>query len=159
MIPAAVRAIVIRDGQIMVIKRTKPQLGAKYMVTPGGRIEPGEDQETALFRELAEETTVIVKNPRLVYIEEPNDGRWGTQYIYLCEYVSGEPQLHPASEELVIMEQGGGTYEPMWYPVDQLPDPDYPFRSTRLGDEIVDATQNGFPDESKRWTLDPPVVK
>ena len=60
------------------------------MVTPGGRVEEGETPEDTVLREVTEETTVRIANPKLVYVEEPNDGRWGTQYIYLCEYVSGE---------------------------------------------------------------------
>lgn len=156
-IPDAARAIVIRDGQLMVIRRTKP--GRKYMVTPGGRIEPDEDVEAALFRELAEETMVEVKNPRLVFIEDPNDNTWGKQYIYLCEYVSGEPQLHPDSEELVIQVQGGGTYEPMWIPLSQLPDAEYPFKSERVCQEILKGVADGFPVEPKEWILQPPVVK
>lgn len=156
-LPSAARAIIIRDGKIIVIRRTKP--GKKYMVTPGGRLETGEKPEEALLRELAEETMVTVRNPRLVFIEEPNDGTWGTQMVYLCEYVSGEPQLHPDSEELIIQGQGGGTYEPMWYPIDQIPDNEFLFRSERLGQEIVDAYHNGFPVEPKQWHLNPPVVK
>ena len=148
MTPAA-RAIVLRQEDILVIKRIKK--GRKYMVTPGGRIEPEEKPEEALLRELAEETTVEVANPRLVFIEEPNDKRWGTQYIYLCDYVAGEPQLHPDSEELVIQAQGGGSYDPVWFPLKNLPDKEYPFLSQRLGEEIIQAAAKGFPGQPKKW--------
>ncbi len=156
--PPAARAIVIRDGKLMVIRRSRPD-GKKYMVTPGGRIEPGENEITALHRELAEETMVIVNNPRLVFIEDPNDGSWGMQHIFLCDYVNGEPQLHPNSEEVQIQNQGGGTYEPMWYPVADIPNNEYPFRSSRLGQEIKYAVEHGWPSEPKQWTLSGPVVK
>ncbi len=155
--PAA-RAIVIKDGCLLVMCRRRPD-GRQYMVTPGGRLEPDEDPIQTVHRELAEETMVTVKNPRLVFVEEPNDDRWGTQHIYLCEYVSGEPQLHPDSEEQQDNDTSDNHYEPMWYPVANLPSNDFPFRSERLGNEILYAIANGFPDEPKRWILDPPVVK
>ncbi len=95
--PAA-RAIVLRDDHLLVMKRTKPD-DSKYMVTPGGHIELGEAPEETVLREVAEETTLVIANPRLVYIEHPNDTRWGIQYIYLCDYASGEAVLNPDSEE------------------------------------------------------------
>ena len=155
--PAA-RAIVIKDGHLLVMRRRKND-GRQYMVTPGGRLEPDENQIEAVMRELAEETMVTVKDPRLVYVEEPNDGRWGTQYIYLCSYESGEPKLHPDSEELAANTAGADLYEPMWYPLDRLPDPDYPFRSERLGEEITIAVKSGFPEVAKQWRLEPPVLE
>lgn len=149
---SAVRAIIVHEGALLVIRRSKPN-GQKYMVTPGGRMEEGEDQLTTLRRELAEETMVTVSDPRLVFIEEPNDGTWGTQYIYVCTYQSGTPQLHPESEEVMIQAQGGGTYEPLWLPFAELANSEYPFRSVRLGQEIAMALENGFPDEPIQWTL------
>ncbi len=152
MLREAARAVVIHDQKLLVMRRRKSD-GRQYMVTPGGRLEPNELQISALIRELAEETMITVASPRLVFTEEPNDGRWGTQYIYLCEYVSGEPQLHPESEELAANQAGTDLYEPMWYPIDQLPDRDYPFRSERLGEEIVRAFRDGFPNEPLHWEL------
>lgn len=148
---AAARAIVIHNNHLLVIKRIKK--GMRYMVTPGGRIEARETKEQALIRELAEETMIKVANPRLVFIENPNDDNWGIQYIYLCDYVSGEPQLHPDSEEVTIQGKGWGTYQPMWVPLKSLPDKDYRFLSVRLGEEILSGTKNGFPSSPKKWIL------
>ncbi len=154
----AARGIVIHNDSLLIMRRRKTD-GRQYMVIPGGRLEPNEDPVQTLHRELAEETMISVKNPQLVFIEEPNDKRWGTQYIYLCEYVSGEPQLHLDSEELQANNAGTDFYEPMWFPLDGLPDSDYPFRSTRLGDEILQSAKHGFPNQPKRWTLTPPMVE
>lgn len=154
----AARAIVIHNSQLLVIRRTKPG-GRKYMVTPGGHIEPGESPEETVLRELAEETMIEVANPRLVFVEDPNDEQFGLQYIYLCDYVSGDPQMHPDSEELVFQAQGGGTYEPMWFPLSKIPDEEYIFQSERVGQEILLGVKNGFPEEPKRWTLPPSVIK
>lgn len=153
----AARAIVLHDNKILVMRRNK--MGKLYMVTPGGRLEPGEDPEQALTRELAEETMIEIANPRLVFIEEPNNQQWGTQYIYLCDYIAGEPQLHPDSDEQRSNLEGKNLYEPMWLPLDLFPHPDFPFRSQRVAEEINKALKTGFPKEPKRWTLDPPVVE
>lgn len=150
--PAA-RAIVIHNNKVLIMKRTKPN-GIKYMVTPGGRLEPGESAEDAVLREVTEETTVTIADPQLVFIEDPNDGRWGMQYIYLCRYVSGEPILNPESEEYEFQQQGLGTFEPLWLSYDQLDDMEFPFRSTRLGEEIRTALKSGFPHIPKEWKLD-----
>lgn len=154
----AARAIIIHNDQLLVIRRSKPS-GKKYMVTPGGRIEPGEEKIAALLRELAEETMVEIANPRLVFIEDPNSAQYGLQYVFLCDYIGGEPQLHPDSEELVYQAQGHGTYEPMWFPLSKFPSAEYPFLSERLAEEIVKGVQQGFPSEPKQWTLPPSVVK
>lgn len=154
------RAIVIRDGQMLVMRRSRSVPARKYMVTPGGRVEDDETKEEAVLREVTEETTVVVANPRLVFIEDPNDDIWGLQYIYLCDYVSGEPNLPVDSPEYTIQQQGGGIYEPMWLPFQEaLHYPEYPFKSQRLRDEIENALKNGFPDEPKRWTLSGPVLE
>lgn len=147
--PAA-RAIIIHDNKVLVLKRSNSK-GAKYMVTPGGRLEPGETPEEAVLREVAEETTVIVRNPRLVFTEEPLDSRWGRQYIYVCEYVSGNPHLNPDSEEYAYQQEGEGTYEPLWLSYDQLNSDEYPFRSPQLGEALRDALRNGFPDQVVSW--------
>ena len=158
MLRPAARAIVIRDRQMLVMRRVKRD--RKYMTTPGGRVEDGETNEEAVLREVAEETTLVIANPRLVFIEDPNDDTWGLQYIYLCDYVSGEPALPDTSEEYAFQQQGGGTYEPMWLSFDEaLHNDEYPFKSPRMGDEIYEALQYGFPDEPKQWTLPRPVVE
>jgi len=147
------RAIVLKDGCLLVMKRTKPG-GFQYMVTPGGRVEPGEKPEETVIREVAEETTVVISNPHLVFVEEPNDGVWGTQYIYLCDYVSGDARLNPESEEYYYQQKGHGTFDPLWIPINEFPDIEYPFLSVRLGKEIKKALTTGFPASPKHWTID-----
>lgn len=150
---AAARAIVIKDNHMLIMKREKPD-GRKYMVTPGGRLETGETAEQAVIREVEEETTIKIASLKLVFIEEPNNDVWGTQYIFLCQYVSGEPYLSPDSEEYIHQQAGGGLYRPLWLSFDELDDRLYPFRSPRLGVEIRNAIKNGFPETPKHWTLD-----
>lgn len=138
----AARAIVIKDNQLLVMHRNK--FGTEYDTLPGGNIELGETPEQAVLRELQEETNVSTSSPRLVFVEEAGDP-YGTQYIYLLDYQSGEPQLTPGSEEDHINKLGQNLYEPKWVPLTELPDK--PFLSEKLKNTILYAVDNGFPAE------------
>ncbi|HSV85039.1 MAG TPA: NUDIX domain-containing protein, partial [Levilinea sp.] len=49
-----VTAVIIRDHKVLLIHRFKN--GSEYWVFPGGGVEEGEDLNTALKREVVEET-------------------------------------------------------------------------------------------------------
>jgi ADP-ribose pyrophosphatase YjhB (NUDIX family) len=140
----AVRAIIINDDRLLVMHRNK--FGDEYDTLPGGNVEPGESLEEALKREVEEETQVTFDSPRLVFIEHAGDP-WGDQYIYYCEYRSGEPRLHPDSEEAHINMLGKNLYQPKWLPLNELKDK--PFRSELLKRHILDARSSGeWPSEA-----------
>lgn len=120
------------------------KFGTEYETLPGGNVELGETPDQAVLRELHEETSVVVSNPRVVFVEEAGDP-YGTQYIYLCDYVSGEPQLAPDSEEEYINKLGQNLYEPKWVVLTDLPN--LPFLSEKLKQAILDAVAGGFPTE------------
>jgi 8-oxo-dGTP diphosphatase len=140
----AVRAIVIHDNQLLVIHRNK--FGHQYYTLPGGGVRGGEAKGAALLRELAEETSVQITGPRLVFTEDPG-APYGTQYIYLCDYQSGEPVLHPASEEAKINALGQNIYTPQWLPLNKLAE--VPFLSVRLRNAIGEAIRTGFPQQAE----------
>lgn len=146
----AARAIVIKDGNLLVMKRHKPIVG-DYVVLLGGRLEPDELPQEAVVREVMEESTLVINNPKLVFIEEPHE-RWGKQYVFLCDYVSGKPVLDPSSEEHAAQLAGHGTFEPVWMPIEELERSDAPFRTERLKQELLEAIRSGFPEQPKRWT-------
>lgn len=138
----AVRAIVIRDGQLLVMHRNK--FGKEYETLPGGGIEPGEVYEDALRRELAEETSIVIGSARLVFTEKAGDP-FGDQFVYLCEYISGEPQLAADSEEAMINKLGQNLYDPRWVAIADLPN--LPFLSEQLRSVILQSIETGFPSE------------
>lgn len=140
----AVRAIVIKDNQLLVMHRNK--FGQEYDTLPGGGIDPGETGEQALLRELDEETGVVVAIDRLVFVEEAGDP-YGTQYIYLCTYTSGEPALRPDSDEAHIQKLGKNLYTPGWLPLTALPDA--PFVSEQLKQAILQALGGKFPEKTQ----------
>jgi len=138
----AVRAIVVKDNQLLVMKRNK--FGKQYYTLTGGGIELDEDQETALRRELMEETGMQVGDVRLVYVEEP-DAPYGTQFVYLCEYLGGEPALQADAIEAELTAKGDNTYDPLWLPATDLPSVD--FVSGSLKSALINALEKGFPIE------------
>lgn len=138
----AARAIIIKDNQLLVTKRTK--FGVQYYILIGGGVNIGETLEQALYRELREEGGVQVANPRLVYVEDAGEP-YGLQHIFLCDYAGGEPALDPESDEAKISAMGQNLYEPMWLSLDELAGVE--FRSKRLQQAILDGVQNGFPEK------------
>ncbi|BCH65492.1 ADP-ribose pyrophosphatase [Agrobacterium vitis] len=57
-------AIVIRQGKLLLVKRSKPPAADLYAF-PGGRGEPGETPEETALRELKEETGLSAHSPSL----------------------------------------------------------------------------------------------
>jgi ADP-ribose pyrophosphatase YjhB (NUDIX family) len=147
----AVRAIVIRgdlkNGELLTMHRNK--FGQQYYTLVGGGVELHENLEQALLRELAEETGVQVANPRLMYIEEA-DRLYGTQYVYLCEYVSGEPTLAADSEEAKINLLGDNLYQPVWLPLEKLQEAT--FVSLGLKERILIARDQGWPRQVEEFS-------
>jgi len=138
----AVRAIVVKDDQMLVMKRNK--FGHEYYTLVGGGIDFGEEPLQSLVREVREEASMEINNPRLVYVEQPGDP-YGTQYIYLCDYVGGEPKLAADSIEAEISKAGQNLYQTMWLPIKDLVTK--PFLSETLKQTLMGAFKNGFPEQ------------
>ena len=128
------------------MKRNK--FGSEYYTLIGGHVEIGESTGAALLRELHEETQIQIKNPRLVYIESA-PAPYGEQFVYYCQYVSGEPELHPDSDERKINILGNNMYDPMWLPVSKLEK--VTFRSKTLKKNILLHITNGFPNDVQHF--------
>ena len=143
----ASRAIVIHENKLLVIHRNK--FGKEYYTLPGGNIEVGETPEQALFREVQEETMVNIENPRFVILEHSGDP-YGDQYIFLCDYISGVPQLHPKAEEVAINNLGLNLYNPDWLSLDKLSGS--PFLSEDLKKIIIKFSNSEWPSTAVEIT-------
>lgn len=135
----AVRAIVVRDGHLLVIHRNK--FGQEYYILPGGSMEPGEGPEHAIFRQVHQETSISIVNPRLVVVEDAGDP-YGRQFVYLCQYVGGEPRLQPSAPEAQINALGKNLYSPQWLPLHSLAS--VPFKSVTLQRALLQGLARGF---------------
>ena len=140
----AARAIVFKDNQLLVMKRNK--FGAQYCTLPGGAVGIGETPEQALRREVEEETGIKIGTARAVFIEVAGDP-FGTQYVYLCDYLGGDPTLSPNSIEAKINQLGKNLYEPAWLSTEELQAVN--FMSPKLKQAIIDSVKIGFPQQPR----------
>lgn len=66
--------IIWKEGQVLIARRNPEKSLGGYWEFPGGKIEPNEDAESALIRELKEELGMTLSNLRYydVYIHQYN---------------------------------------------------------------------------------------
>ncbi len=87
-----VGAIVHDDGRLLLVRRANPPAAGTWTI-PGGKVEPGEDDATAVAREVAEETGLVVEVGRLVGQVE-RDAPGGDVFVirdYECTLAQGSP--------------------------------------------------------------------
>ena len=84
-----VTGVVIRDGKFLLIHRLRD--GNEYWVFPGGGVEEGEDFETALKREMMEETGLMLVSYQRLFEQLEKDG--SCCIFYSCELEPGGPCL------------------------------------------------------------------
>jgi A/G-specific adenine glycosylase len=92
-------AVIWRDEQVMIARRPSSGLLGGLWEFPGGKLEPGEDFEQGLRREILEElgVTVLVGEPFGVYNHAYTHFKV-TLHAFTCRLQSGEPQPLQASE-------------------------------------------------------------
>lgn len=110
-----VGAAVVREGLVLACRRTAPAHLAGLWEFPGGKVEPGESDEQALVRELAEELGVTVEvGPRVG--PELDLGGTAVMRVHVCSLVAGEPV---ATEHDALRWLGADELEDVpWIPAD-----------------------------------------
>jgi 8-oxo-dGTP diphosphatase len=113
-VQVVVGGALVRDGRVLASRRTEPPRLAGLWEFPGGKVEPGEDERSALVRELQEELGLAVVvgervGPDLAI------GETAVLRVYLCT-ADGDPALvdHDAHRWLAADELD----EVPWIPVD-----------------------------------------
>ena len=83
----ALLIMINKEGKFLLQHRSKHiERWPGYWGFFGGGIEAGETPEEGLRREIQEELSYIVNDPRLFAEQEYNGkSHWGKRYIYICE--------------------------------------------------------------------------
>ena len=85
----AAAGIVLKRGKILLV-RYKDQQGKSYLVGPGGGVGVSESLSQALIREVKEETRLIVKPCKMLFVEDLLSRRYRMIKIwFLCTVVGG----------------------------------------------------------------------
>ena len=91
-----VAALIEKDGKYLIARRSTGDENVEdKWEFPGGKVEPNEEEMTAIEREIREEFELEVKAIRfLVNNEHQYPGRIVDLRLYECKYISGEFKLH-----------------------------------------------------------------
>lgn len=85
---ASVGGIVLRNCEVLLVRHTYGGAAGK-LLNPSGHIQKGELPETALARELFEETGVSARVIGMLALRCSQKDWW---LVFLAEHVSGEPR-------------------------------------------------------------------
>ena len=98
----AVSAAIFRDGKILLVRRAKSP-GKGFYSLPGGRVEFGESLQTALHREVDEETALKIEIVALAEWREVLPGTGGDGHYLIMSFAarwsSGEPVLNDEHDD------------------------------------------------------------
>lgn len=86
--------VIRRDDKILLIQRSQFVRVPLAWCFPGGEIEPGETQESALIREMREELNADVRPGKLLMTQTKHDGRL-VLYCWSAELLTAEPRINP----------------------------------------------------------------
>src|SRR5689334_1898870 len=104
----SVRALLLdEDDELIVFRRFMPGRGVYYSA-PGGKIDPGEDDETALRRELFEELGATAGELHYLFEAEATDRYPTAHRFYATRLVSMDIGLRTGTE---FHNPAKGTYD------------------------------------------------
>lgn len=100
-----VGAVVIRNGKVLLVQRGRAP-GRGLWAIPGGSVELGESLQAAAEREILEETGVVIRAGKPIYVFDliENDALGILKFHYVivdlkAEYISGEPLAADDAED------------------------------------------------------------
>jgi len=101
----AVQPLVLRDGQVLLVKRAKEPGKGRWAI-PGGGIELGETVYEAARREIREECSVEISVERVLDVTEriirDEEGRVSYHFVLICllaRYQGGEVMARSDAED------------------------------------------------------------
>lgn len=127
-----VTGILIEDERILLVKQSVS--AERGWSLPGGRVEQGETLEEAMIREIQEETGLITKVTKLLYLCDKPDSSPSLLHItFLLERLAGELRL--PSNEYDLNPIG----DVVMVPIRDL-------TAYGFSEKFMTLVQNGFPD-------------
>lgn len=131
----AVAAVVLRDDAVLLVRRADT---GRWTVV-AGILEPGEEPARGATREVLEETRVVARPERLVWVHATEEVEFvnGDRSVFLslcfrCVWVSGEPQVGDDESS-----------EVGWFPLGDLP-PMAPDQLRRIDLAVANAPEAVF---------------
>ena len=86
-------AAILHEGRVLAARRTRPTAAAGLWELPGGKVEPGEDPDVAVVREIREELGCDIAVTGRLDGEQPV-GNGYVLRVAVAELVLGEPVPH-----------------------------------------------------------------
>lgn len=141
----AVRALVVDADERVLLVRFESPGGSSFWVTPGGGVEPGEPDEEALRRELAEEAGLrdFDLGPHI----------WSRESVFVWQGVLRQREriylvrveAHEPRPEVDLAEEG--VHEHRWWPLAELEATSERVHPRRLAELVRDLLNDGPPPE------------
>ncbi len=110
----AVGVVVIKDDNILLIRRSKPPKSDSWSI-PGGAQELGETIIQAAIREVREETAITIGNPHFLAVVDfiDRDGESSIKHHYtLIDYA--------ANYQSGTLAAGDDAVQAKWVPIDRI---------------------------------------
>jgi ADP-ribose pyrophosphatase YjhB (NUDIX family) len=116
-------AVILKDGKILLIKRTKPE--REYFIFPGGGVDKGENFEEAVRREVKEELCLDVQKCHFIFSIENlgvpvfitiHAGNRNEHYFFIDEYI-GNPEIGGPEKERAT---GQNQYHITWLSMEEF---------------------------------------
>ncbi len=112
-----VAGIVQRAGQVLCARRGQSQDRTGLWEFPGGKVEAGEDDGTALARELREELGIgVAVREHVATAEWAEEGRLIELVGYRCSIIDGDPA--PREHAEIRWVEPSGLSDLDWAPAD-----------------------------------------
>jgi TDG/mug DNA glycosylase family protein len=137
----AVRALTLDSrGRTLLVRWLRPG-GAPFWIGPGGGVEPGESDEAALHRELAEELGLVDRELGPCIWTREFLFPWQDRWWYQTE------RYHVVHAEPEELGRGEETENARWWTVEELEATQELIAPARLGELLRDLAANGPPSE------------
>jgi 8-oxo-dGTP pyrophosphatase MutT (NUDIX family) len=122
------------DDRLLLVRMVEPSSGEEWWVTPGGGVDPGEDSEHALRRELREETGLDAFELGPPVWRRHDVFPWGDrtldqqEQIFLVRVPAFEPR--PSLSRAQLADEG--VHELRWWTLGELAGSDANFAPRRI---------------------------